>query len=115
MDYWINGLMTPNVPQPKLDAAQPASPAAALAPARANPAGASTEGDRAGVRPSSGAATSAGSGVAGVPNVVAGSKAAAPEGGRTPCAPPTTGPGLECARPRAQRHPRAVGGRGFPT
>ena len=33
MDYWINGLMTPNVPEPKFDVAQPTTPPAAAASA----------------------------------------------------------------------------------
>ena len=35
MDYWINGLMTPNVPEPKFDAPRPTTPPAAPAPTAA--------------------------------------------------------------------------------
>lgn len=73
--------MTPNVPQPKVDAAQPVSPTAAPA-----------TGDAAGVRPSAGAATAASSGVPGVASVAAASKPAAPGDGRTPVAQPVSPP-----------------------
>ena len=73
--------MTPNAPEPKLEAAKSMSPTATP------PAG-----EAAGVRPSPGAATSVSSAVTGVPSVAAGSKPAAPGDGRTPAAQPVSAP-----------------------
>jgi NADH-quinone oxidoreductase subunit C len=73
--------MTPNIPQPKVDAAQPVSPTAAP------PAG-----EAAGVRPSPGAATAASSGMSAVSGIATGSKPAAPGDGRTPVAQPVSAP-----------------------
>ena len=84
--------MSPNVPQPKVDSAQPACPPAAPAPVPAHLPGTTAEGERAGVRPSSSAATAASSEVSGVSSLTTGSKPAAPEDGRTPVPQPVNAP-----------------------
>src|ERR1035437_2759161 len=82
--------MNPTTPQPQGNSPQPASPPAAPAPAPLP--GTTAEGERAGARPSPGAATAASSGVSALPNVIAGSKPAAPGDGRTPAPQPVNAP-----------------------